>query len=97
MCGRDSRDTGEPGPFEVHNFRKCHRGPTVDAAGIAQPARLDDLRSTFASNALAVGITVFELARIMGTSVTMIENYCGALIDTAHDAILSRLEAIGMP
>jgi hypothetical protein len=40
---------------------------------------------------------VFELARIMGTSVTMIENYYGALIDTAHDAILSRLEAIGMP
>ena len=51
--------------------------------------------STFASNALAAGITTFELARIMGTSVGMIEAHYGALIDTAHDAILTRLEAIG--
>jgi len=57
------------------------------------PARLYDLRSTFASNALAAGITMFELARIMGTSVKMIEQHYGTLIDTAHDAILSRLDA----
>ena len=36
---------------------------------IARPARIYDLRSTFASNALAAGVSVFELARIMGTSV----------------------------
>ena len=60
----------------------------------ARQARLYDLRSTFASNALAAGITTFELARTMGTSVGMIEANYGALIDTAHDAILSRLEAI---
>ena len=53
-----------------------------------------DVRSTFASNALAAGITTFELARIMGTSVGMIGAHYGALIDTAHDAILARLEAI---
>jgi hypothetical protein len=29
----------------------------------------------------------------MGTSVSMIESYYGTLIDTAHAAILSRLEA----
>jgi hypothetical protein len=28
----------------------------------------------------------------MGTSVSMIESYYGTLIDTAHDAILTRLE-----
>ena len=55
--------------------------------------RLYDLRSTFASNALAAGITMFELARIMGTSVKMLEQHYGTLIDTAHDAILSRLDA----
>ena len=33
------------------------------------PARIYDLRSTFASNALAAGVDVFELARVMGTSV----------------------------
>ncbi len=63
-----------------------------EAAGIAKPARLYELRSTFASNVLAAGITTFELARIMGTSVKMIEHY-GTLIDTAHEAIRKRLEA----
>ena len=53
-----------------------------------KPARIYDLRSTFASNALAAGITTFELARIMGTSVGMIEAHYGALIDTAHESIL---------
>lgn len=60
----------------------------------AKPARLYDLRSTFASNALAAGITVYELARIMGTSVSMIEAHYGALLDTAHDAILDRLDGV---
>ena len=86
--------SAEPGPFDVANFRRRVWGPAIDAAGIAKPARLYDLRSTFASNALAAGITTFELARIMGTSVKMIEQHYGALINTAHDAILSRLEAI---
>ena len=36
---------------------------------------------------------MFELARIMGTSVKLIEQHYGTLIDTAHDAILSRLDA----
>jgi hypothetical protein len=54
-----------------------------------------DLRSTFASNALAAGITVYELARIMGTSVSMIEAHYGALLDTAHTALLDRLESCG--
>jgi hypothetical protein len=54
-----------------------------------------DLRSTFASNALAAGITVYELARIMGTSVSMIEAHYGALIDTARESLLDRLEAFG--
>jgi integrase len=80
------------GSFDLHNFRNRIWGPAVDAAGIVKPARLYDLRSTFASNALAAGITTFELARIMGTSVGMIEAHYGALIDTAHDAILTRLE-----
>ncbi len=83
------------GPFDVANFRPREWGPAVEAAGIEKPARVYDLRSTFASNALAAGITTFELARIMGTSVGMIEAHYGTLIDTAHDAILTRLEAIG--
>ena len=85
--------TGEPGPFDVANFRRREWAPAIDAAGIKKPARIYDLRSTFASNALAAGITMFELARIMGTSAKMIELHYGALLDTAHDSLLNRLNA----
>ena len=37
-----------------------------EGARVATPARIYDLRSTFASNALAAGVTVVELARVMG-------------------------------
>jgi hypothetical protein len=84
---------GPRGPFDVHNFRRREWNPAVDSSGIAKPARLYDPRSTFASNALAAGITVYELARIMGTSVTMIEAHYGALLDTAHSSLLDRLDA----
>jgi hypothetical protein len=83
------------GPFEVNNFRRREWGPAIDSAGIAKPARIYDLRSTFVSNALAAGITVYELARIMGTSVSMIEAHYGALIDTARESLLDRLESFG--
>ena len=35
---------------------------------------------------------MFELARIIDLSAKMIEQHYGTLIDTAHGAILSRLE-----
>lgn len=52
-----------------------------------------DLRSTFASDALAANISIFELARIMGTSVRMIERHYGALLDGAGAGIAGRLDA----
>jgi hypothetical protein len=36
---------------------------------------------------------VFELARVMGTSVRMIERHYGALLDGAHNVIATRLDA----
>ena len=57
------------------------------------PLRLYDLRATFASNALAAGLTVYELARVLGSSVRMIEAHYGALLDTAHESLLERLES----
>ena len=79
-------------PFDVHNWRRREWSTAIDTAGIAKPARVYDLRSTFASNALAGRVTVYELARLMGTSVSMIEAHYGALLDTTHESILERLE-----
>jgi hypothetical protein len=83
------------GPFDVANFGKRDWHDAIESGGIAKPARIYDLRSTFASNALAAGITVYELARVVGTSVRMIERHYGALLDTAHDSLLRRIESFG--
>lgn len=83
----------EGGLLDLDNFRRCEWAAAVEASGVAIPARFYDLRSTFASNALAAGVTVFELARVMGTSVRMIERHYRALLDGAHTVIASRLDA----
>lgn len=82
------------GLLNLDNFRRREWAPAVEASGVARPARIYDLRSTFASNALVAGVAVFELARIMGTSVRMIELHYGALLDGARSAISDRLDAL---
>jgi hypothetical protein len=55
--------------------------------------RINDLRSTFASQALAAGVSVFELARIMDASVRMIELHWGALLQGSGEASRGTLDA----
>jgi integrase len=81
------------GLIDLHNFRNREWAPAVEASGVRRPARPYDLRSTFASNALAAGVSVFELARVMGTSVQMIERHYGALLDGAGADITRRIDA----
>jgi integrase len=73
-----------PGPrgghINLRNFRRREWHPALDAADVPSRRRIYDLRSTSASQALAAGVSVFELARIMGTSVRMIERHCGTLL-----------------
>jgi integrase len=81
------------GAMILDNFRRREWAPAIEAAGIAKPARIYDTRSTFASRALAAGVSVFELARIMGTSPAMIERHYGCLLDGAGAGITGRLDA----
>jgi integrase len=81
------------GAFDLANFRRRQWRPAIEAAGIVMPARIYDLRSTFASNALAARISIYELARIMGTSIGMIERHYGALLDGSGADIARRLDA----
>ena len=53
-----------------------------------------DRPALVASDALAAGVSIFELARIMGMSVRMIERHFGALLDGAGAGIASRLDAL---
>ncbi|MGH2869035.1 MAG: tyrosine-type recombinase/integrase [Solirubrobacteraceae bacterium] len=81
------------GLLNLDNFRRREWAPAIEASGVRTPARIYDLRATFASRALAAGVSVFELARVMGTSVRMIERHYGALLDGATAGIASRLDA----
>jgi integrase len=81
------------GLLNLDNFRRREWAPAIEAASIRKPARIYDLRATFASRALAAGVSVFELARVMGTSVLMIERAYGTLLDGAGAGIASRLDA----
>lgn len=82
------------GVLDLDNFRLREWKPAVEAAGVDKPARIYDLRSTFASNALAAGVVPFELAKIMGTSIAMLERSYGALIAGAREGIAARLDEI---
>jgi integrase len=82
------------GLLHLDNFRRREWGPAIEASGMRTPARIYDLRSTFASDALAAGVSVFQLARIMGTSVRMIERHYGAMLDGSGAEIAGRLDAL---
>jgi integrase len=68
--------------------------PALEAAEIAKRGPYH-LRHTFATEALAAGVSIFELARLMGTSVKMIDRTYGHLARDSETAIRTRLEARG--
>ena len=82
------------GALNLDNFRRREWAPAIEASGVRTPARVYDLRSTFASDALAAGVALHALARIMGTSVRMIERHYGAMLDGALESIATRLDAL---
>jgi integrase len=79
------------GPLSLDDFRRREWAPAVEAGGIRTPARIYDLRATFCSDALAAGVSIFELAR---TSTYMLERHYGALLDGAGAGIAGRLDAL---
>ena len=70
------------GHVSLDNWRTREWYPALHAAGIARRGPYH-LRHTFATEALAAGVSIFQLARLMGTSVKMIDRTYGHL---AHDS-----------
>jgi integrase len=50
------------------------------------------MRHTYASYALDAGVTIFELARLMGTSVKVIDDTYGHLVRDTFDRVRRALE-----
>jgi hypothetical protein len=70
------------GHLNLHNWRRDHWKPAVRAAGLEHRTPYA-LRHTFASFAIAAGVSLFELARFMGTSVEQIDRTYGHLLPDA--------------
>lgn len=65
--------------------------PALRAAGIDKRVPYA-LRHTYASMSIAAGVNLFEVARFMGTSVTMIEKTYGHLLPDALDRTRTALD-----
>jgi integrase len=80
------------GHLSLHNWRRDHWNPAVRAAGLEHRTPYA-LRHTFASFAIAAGISLFELARFMGTSVEQIDRTYGHLLPDALERTRSALDS----
>ena len=74
------------GRINIDNFRSRDWTPALRAAGLDH-RRIYDMRHTFATWSLAAGMSIFTLARRMGTSVQVIDATYGHLARDAdgHD------------
>lgn len=80
----------------VRGLRTRRRHGSRRAAGGARATEQRGpycLRHTFATEALAAGISTFELSRVTGTSLAMIDRHYGHLARNSEDAIRDAINA----
>jgi hypothetical protein len=82
-------------PWELVSDRPRASSPPFPRrkAGIEPARRIYDLRHTYATFSLAAGVSLFTLARRMGTSVEMIDRTYGHLAPDAEDYERGLLDA----
>jgi integrase len=79
------------GRIDLERFRYRAWTPALRAAGV-QHRRVYDCRPTFASWAIAGGVQLFYLARIMGTSVAQIDQTYGHLLPDSEEYLRGLLD-----
>jgi integrase len=82
------------GYLDLHNFRRRVWKPAQRAAGIEPMRRPYDLRRTFATFALRAGISIFDLSRFMGASLTMIDRHYGHLARGGREHATALLDSL---
>ena len=83
-------DRGEH--LDLHAWRRNHWKPAVESAGLDYRPPYS-LRHTYAAFSIGAGISLFTLARRMGTSVEQIDRTYGHLLPDAADYERSLLDA----
>ena len=81
--------SGHGAHLDLHNWRSHEWHVALNAAGLPK-RRIYDLRHSFATQALAAGISIFELSRFMGTSLQMIDATYGHLAHGSEAAARGR-------
>jgi integrase len=82
------------GNIGLDTWRTREWYPALEAAGIEKRGPYH-LRHTFATEALAAGVSIFQLARLMGASVKTIDKTYGHLAHDSEDHLRGLLEARG--
>jgi integrase len=80
------------GHIDLDNWRRREWVPAVEAAGLSGDLSPYSMRHTYASYALDAGVSIFELARLMGTSVKVIDSTYGHLVRDSFDRVRTALE-----
>jgi integrase len=80
------------GNLNLNNWRNRVWYPALEAAGVGKRGPYH-LRHTFATEALAAGVSIFQLSRLMGASVETIEMHYGHLARDSEDALRKLLAA----
>jgi integrase len=80
------------GHLNLHDWRRDEWTPAVKAAGLAHRPP-NSLRHTYATFSIAAGLSLFALARRMGTSVEQIDRTYGHLLPDAVDYERGLLDA----
>jgi integrase len=75
------------GLINIDNWRRREWRPAIEAGGLDLSLTPYSMRHTYASFALAAGVSIFDLARLMGTSVKMIDETYGHLVRDSHDRV----------
>lgn len=68
---------GSPIITLIDQLNSALRAAGIERSSFGEKYSVYSLRHFYAVNALRNGIGVFEIARNMGTSVQMIQEYCG--------------------
>ena len=84
------------GFLSLHAWRREEWHPALEAAGLPK-LRPYAMRHTFASFAIAAGVSLFYLARIMGTSVEQIDRTYGHLLPDSEEYLRGLLDAFDAP
>jgi integrase len=83
---------GERGAFlNLHDWRRDEWKQALESAGL--PHRTPySMRHTFASFAIAAGVSLFYLARLLGTSVEQIDRTYGHMLPESEDYLRGLLD-----